>query len=200
MTRTERWLPCALTLAIAAAAAVPASASTLARRSLDDPVAYNGLIVLGDVVETHSFWNRDGSFILTEARVVTHEVLKGKLERQEITVTLPGGTVGELTAAIVGGARLEAGRSYLLFLNRKSFLGAKDVLAVGDLAQGVFEVVAAPGGERTLSQAHAQELVPDLFGERAALGGSQGLPLEALRKSIHDLASRLLETRKEGTR
>src|SRR5436309_12153367 len=117
MRRTENWLRCALALAIAVAAAAPASASILARRSLEDLVAYNGIIVLGDIVETHSFWNREGSFILTEARVVTHEVLKGKLDSHEITVTLPGGTVGDLTAAIVGGAQLEAGQSYLLFLN-----------------------------------------------------------------------------------
>jgi hypothetical protein len=198
MRRTERWLPCVLTLAMAAAAAMPASASILARRSLEDLVAYNGIIVLGDVVETHSFWNREGSFILTEARVVTHEVLKGKLKSHEITVTLPGGTVGGLTAVIVGGAQLAPGRSYLLFLNRKSFLGAKDVLAVGDLAQGVFEVVTRPGGARAVSQARDRELMPDLFGERAALGGPQGLPLEALRKSIHDLAIRPLAAGKEG--
>lgn len=191
MNRARKLLA-GLTFAIVAGAAVPAGATTLVRQSLEDLVADNGVIVVGEVIGTHSYWNEGGTFILTDVKIQAQEVLKGKAESGEITVTIPGGTVGDLSTVIVDGAELEEGRSYLLFLDRKSFLGAKDVLTVDTLAQGVFEVVQdkGRGGLRAVSQASGTRMVPDVSGEAVAPGKAEGLPFETMKQSVRDLAGR----------
>ena len=71
------------TLALAAAAllAAPAGATTLMRAGLDELVRGNETIVQGKVVEIHSYWNADHSFILTDVRVRPNEVFKGGVRR-----------------------------------------------------------------------------------------------------------------------
>lgn len=185
--------------AIVAGSAVPASATTLVRQSLENLVADNGVIVVGEVIGKHSYWNEGGTFILTDLQIETKEILKGKMETGEITVTIPGGTVGDLSTLIVDGAELEEGRSYVLFLDRKSFLGAKDVLTVDDHAQGVFEVVQdkGKGGLRAVSQASKTRLVPDVFGESAAPGRTEGLSFDKMKQSVREIAGRAQSPRQE---
>lgn len=197
MNRTRKLLA-GLAFAIVAGAAMPAGATTLVRQSLENLVADNGVIVVGEVIGAHSYWNEGGTFILTDLRVEAQKVLKGKVESSEITVTIPGGTVGDLSTLIVDGAELEQGRSYVLFLDRKSFLGAKDVLTVDDHAQGVFEVVdKGRGGLRAVSQASKTRLVPDVFGESAAPGKAEGLVFEKMVQSVRELAGRAQSPRQE---
>ena len=100
----------AIALAIAASVVAPAGATTLVRESLDGLVAGNRAIVVGEVVDASSYWNEDHTFILTDVRVAVHEALKGDVADREITVTLMGGRVGEITTLIVGGPELIPGR------------------------------------------------------------------------------------------
>src|SRR5262245_48513498 len=109
MKTSRRWGMAAL---LAAATTVaPAGATTLIRASLDDLVATNSTIVVGEVLDTRSYWNAEGTFILTDARVAVRMALKGATNDEELTVTLLGGQVDDLAAVVVGGARLEAGKS-----------------------------------------------------------------------------------------
>ena len=191
-----------MAFAIVAGSTVPASATTLVRQSLENLVADNGVIVVGEVIGKHSYWNEGGTFILTDLQIETREVLKGKVAASEITVTIPGGTVGDLSTLIVDGAELAEGRSYVLFLDRKSFLGVKDVLTVDDHAQGVFEVVqdngkGGKGGLRAVSQASKTRLVPDVFGESAAPGKAEGLVFEKMKQSVREIAGRAQSPRQE---
>lgn len=188
-----------MAFAIVAGSTAPASATTLVRQSLENLVADNGVIVVGEVIGKHSYWNEGGTFILTDLQIETREVLKGKVAASEITVTIPGGTVGDLSTLIVDGAELAEGRSYVLFLDRKSFLGVKDVLTVDDHAQGVFEVVQdkGKGGLRAVSQASKTRLVPDVFGESAAPGKAEGLAFEKMKQSVREIAGRAQSPRQE---
>lgn len=188
-----------MAFAIVAGSTAPASATTLVRQSLENLVADNGVIVVGEVIGKHSYWNEGGTFILTDLQIETREVLKGKVAASEITVTIPGGTVGDLSTLIVDGAELAEGRSYVLFLDRKSFLGVKDVLTVDDHAQGVFEVVQdkGKGGLRAVSQASKTRLVPDVFGESAAPGKAEGLVFEKMKQSVREIAGRAQSPRQE---
>lgn len=179
-----------LAVAIAASVAAPASATTLMRASLDELVAENETIVVGEVVDVESYWNADQSFILTDVRFRTSDVLKGNLRSDELTITVMGGQVGDLTTLIIGGPQLFPGHSYVLFLNEESLPGAQGVLTVRDLVQGAFDVVMAKDGLRAVSQANGHPLLPDAKGYMDAPGGVEGFPLTAMMQSIREIAAR----------
>lgn len=180
----------AIAFALAVCIATPASASRFARVGMDYLVAENETIVVGEVLEAHSYWAASGTFILTDVTIAVSEVLKGDSNLQEVTVTLPGGSVGELSAVVVGGAELQPGTSYVLFLRRGNLPGAAGVHMVRDHSQGVFELVAGKKGLRAVSQARAHGLVPDAFGVAEAPGGAEGLPLEVMKQTVRELAAR----------
>lgn len=180
----------ALALAIAASAVASANATTLIRASLDKLVTTNDAVVVGEVVDVHSYWNAEGTFILTDVRIVAAEVLKGDMKSRELTVTLMGGQVGDLTTLIIGGAQLIPGRAYVMFLNNEDLPGAKGVLTVRDHAQGVFDIQMDKDsrGMRAVSQANGHPLVPDSKGYLDAPGGVEGFPYNVFVKSIREIA------------
>ncbi|HEX9731299.1 MAG TPA: hypothetical protein VGG06_04840, partial [Thermoanaerobaculia bacterium] len=177
-----------VTAALVAVLAAPASATTLIRASLDHLTDGNGTVVVGEVVDAYSYWNEDGTFILTDVRVAVNERLKGKLDDGELTVTIMGGTVGDLTTLIVGGAELIPDHSYVLFLDEEDLPGARGVRTVRDHCQGVFEVEIAEDGLRAVSQANGHPLLPDASGAFDAPGGAEGFPLEAMIETIRERA------------
>ena len=180
----------AMALAIAASVAAPASATTLVRESLDELVAGNRAVVVGEVVDASSYWNEDHTFILTDVRVAVHEALKGDVNDRELTVTIMGGRVGEITTLIVGGPELIPGNSYVLFLNEENLPGAERALTVRDLVQGAFDVKIGREGLRAISQANSHPLVPDRQGYIDAPGGVEGMPLNAMMQSIRETVDR----------
>jgi len=187
-----------LTVAMAASAMAPAGATTLIREGLDQLVAGNATIVLGEVLDVSSRWNDEGTFILTDVRIAPQEVFKGKIEDPELTITIMGGTVGDRTKLIVGGAELVPGSAYVLFLNQEDLPGAKSVRTVRDHVQGAFDLVLAKdGGVRVVSQANRHPLLPDAKGLVEPPGGAQGIPLDTLRQSIRDLVKNPQGTRRE---
>ena len=186
--RWKRWVATTLASGIALASTAPASASTFARVDLDYLVSENETIVVGEAVSARSYWNEAGTFILTDVRLEVSQVLKGRVSRGEVTVTLPGGTVGELTSVIVGGAELRAGSWYVLFLDRVDMLGRKGVLAVHDHGQGAFDLEMKGGELRAFSQARRHELLPDAAGKAEAVGGADGVPLDELVAGVRELA------------
>jgi hypothetical protein len=187
MHRVRRVLCGAMAAAIAASLAVPASATTLRRMDVDELVASNRTVVVGQVTDARSYWNKDKSFILTDVRIAVNDVVKGNLQDQEITVTIMGGRVGEITTLIMGGPELIPGKSYLLFLNEEDLPG-KRAQTVRDLCQGAFDLVIGKDGLRAVSQANRHPLVPDRLGYIDAPGGVEGMPFNAMVQSIRSLA------------
>lgn len=178
------------TLALAAAAllAAPAGATTLMRAGLDELVRGNATIVQGKVVEIHSYWNADHSFILTDVRVRPNEVFKGGVRRSEdVTFTLPGGTVGETSVVLIGMPDLAPGSEYVLFLNREELPGNVERLTIRDLVQGAFEVANVRGEKRAFSMAIGTPLVPDHRGFSDVVGGRDGLALGDMATKIQSL-------------
>ncbi len=180
----------AMALAIATAAVAPAGATTLMRAGLEKLVAENATIVVGDVVESRSYWNADATFIMTDVQFAVSEVVKGRPQNREITVTLMGGQVGDLTTLIIGGPELIPGRAYVLFLNEENLPGVQNALTVRDLVQGTFDLVLAKDGVRAVSQANSHPLLPDAKGYAVAPGGGEGMPLTTLIQSIREQAER----------
>lgn len=171
-----------------AAVVAPAGATTLMRVGLEKLVAENATVVVGDAVDAHSYWNAEGTFILTDVQFAVSEVVKGRPQNREITITLMGGQIGDLTSLIIGNAELIPGRSYVLFLNEEDLPGAQKVLTVRDLVQGAFDLVLTKDGVRAVSQASGHPLVPDAKGYVDAPGGAEGIPLNALIQSIRAAA------------
>jgi hypothetical protein len=194
MTAAERMGRGLVALAIAATAATigaPASATTLVRQSLDELVANNSTVVVGEVLDVRSYWNDEHTFILSDVTFAATEVLKGRTKPQEITITVMGGSVGDLSTVIVGGAELVPGNAYVLFLGRNDLPGVPSALTVRDHSQGAFDLVVSPKGEmRAVSQAHRHPLLPDMLGEAEAPGGTFGLSFDAMTRSIRAIASR----------
>ena len=182
----KRLLRGVMAFAIAASVVAPAGATTLIRESLDELVRSNRTIVVGEVVDAHSYWNADGTFILTDVRVAAHDVLKGNVQDRELTVTIMGGRVGETTTLIIGNAELIPGNSYVLFLNEEDLPGAK-ALTVRSLVQGAFDVKIGKDGLRAVSQANAHPLLPDARGSFEAEGGREGFQLNSMMQSIREI-------------
>lgn len=185
---------------LVATASPPAGASTFVRAGVADLVAANDAVVVGEVLGTRSYWNQAGTFILTDVRVAVSDVLKGAVGAREITVTLPGGKVGDLAAIIVGGANLVPGGWYVLFLDRVDLLGARGVLTVHHHGQGAFDVEIAADGLRAFSQARQLDLLPDAVGDADPPGGARGIPFTALVQTVRELAARERDGRPEVQR
>ena len=176
-----------------------AEASTLGRVGLDYLVAENDTIVVGEAVAARSYWNPARTFILTDVEISVSQTLKGRVG-DEITVTVPGGTVGELTSVIVGGATLVPGHQYVLFLDRVNLAGVGDVLMIHDHGQGAFDVEMAGSELRAFSQARRHELLGDAAGKIEPVGGAEGLPLVDLLETVRDLETRGRDRRPEVKR
>jgi hypothetical protein len=191
MQMNKTWRRGAAALALALGGAASAGATTLVRASLEDLAAGNDTIVVAEVLGASSYWNWEGTSILTDVRVAPTDVLKGRVDGHELTVTLMGGTVDDRSLVIVGGAELQPGRSYVLFLAQDDLPGVRAVQTVRDLSQGAFEVVQAEdGATRAVSQASRMPLKADRLGRADAPGGAAGLPLAELKESIRSAVKR----------
>lgn len=175
----------ALVLA-AALCSVPTQATTLIRASVDDLVKANETVMIGEVVDTHSYWNSDSSFILTDITIRPEQVLKGAVRKGGVvTITQMGGTVGDLTTLILGGPEFAIGQSYVVFLNKENLPGAEAVTTVRDHCQGVFDIQKTKdGGLRAISQANNLTLAPNTKGNSDVPGGFEGFTLNQLTEQV----------------
>lgn len=166
-----------------------ADASTFVRAGLEQLATSNQRIVLAQVIDAVSYWNSEGTFILTDYTLQTDETLKGE-SVERITITLMGGTVGDRSVLVVGGAALEAGRSYLLFLSPNNLPGAPQALSVRDHSQGVFEITAKNGGLRAISQANGHALLADKAGATEPPGAIDGVDLNEMISDLRRIVGR----------
>ena len=177
-----------LALGLTVLAATPAVATTLIRQGLDKLTAENEAVVYGRVLDIHSYWNAEHTMIMTDVRVRSSEVLKGDRAAREITFTLLGGTVGDITTLVIGGPDLVPGSDYILFLNREQLHGSRSVLTVRDLVQGAFDFVDLGNGRRVYSQALEHVLLPDAEGLEGPPGGVDGMTLDDMLTQIRQFA------------
>jgi hypothetical protein len=177
-----------LALVLTVPVAIPAGATTLIRQGLDKLTAGNEAVVYGRVLDIHSYWNTDHDMIMTDVRVRASEVLKGDRAAREISFTLLGGTVGDITTLVIGGPDLVPGSEYVLFLNRERLHGDHSVLTVRDLVQGAFEVTDLGAGRRVYSQALNHGLLPDANGLSEPPGGVQGFAVDEMLTQVRRLA------------
>jgi hypothetical protein len=190
MRLARRIAPVLLVLAAVSLLVASAGATSLVRRDLESLVRQNQQIVLGTVVDLHSYWNTERTHILTDVRVRADQVLKGQVLDDELVVTLVGGTVGDVTTLVIGGPRLEPGAGYVFFLSRGQLPGAGQVTTIPDHVQGVFDVLVQNGARRAVSQALEEPLLPDEQGKVDVPGGERGLALDDLLQRVRSLSGK----------
>ena len=177
--RSSRIAKSILGLAAVALLAVPAHATTMIRQSVERLARENSRALTARVVSAHSYWNADHSFIFTDVKLRPSGTLKGLLGEVE-TVTLMGGTVGDVTTIVVGGPELVPGSDYVLFVNEEELPGGIVRTTVRDLVQGVFRLESREGRVRAFSQAIGHPLLSDPDGHTEPAGGFDGIDLEEL--------------------
>jgi hypothetical protein len=135
MQRTPWALLCG---ALAFALAAPAGASTFLRISQDELVSQAEAVVQGRVVEVSSFWNREGTAIMTEAVLEVEDTVLGP-DRSHVRLITFGGEVNGLVIEAHGFPTFRQGQRLLLFLEpaRQKEAGAHRVLGY---RQGEFEI------------------------------------------------------------
>lgn len=124
--------------ALALASGAPAGASTFLEVSHEELVEKADTIVQGRVIEVASFWNRQGTIILTEAVVEVEDTILGR-DRSHVRVVTFGGMVGDYRIVAEGFPTFEKGQRLLVFLEpaRRGEDGARRVLGY---RQGQFEI------------------------------------------------------------
>jgi hypothetical protein len=134
------------TLVVAwAALALPLSATTIARATLDELIEKSTSIVRGKVLRVYGV--RNGGLVSTYVRVGVIERLKGP-EAAEVEVVIPGGTAGGLVQKVSGVPQLVEGAEHVLFLWR----GRSGQTRLLGLGQGVLDLGKGPAGEPVVTR------------------------------------------------
>ncbi len=152
--RMRTWLPRPATVlgCVLALLATDARASVVVELDLPGLVQNAERVVVGRVA-TAVAEQTDGR-IITRARVVVSETLKGATAT-EIVVVSPGGEVGALGQWVPGAPRLAAGDEVLLFLEPRPLVATRNAplptvtraapeFQVVGLAQGLYRVTLDP--------------------------------------------------------
>ncbi|MEZ4239930.1 MAG: hypothetical protein R3F59_28025 [Myxococcota bacterium] len=127
-------------LAACALAGGEARASSFLAMDLDQLVAQSDAVVVAEVLDTHSFWDKDHRVILTEATLAVDERLLGNPPRI-LTVTTFGGTVDDYTVVAHGFPSFADGERVAVFLERHP----DGTLRVTGYQLGLYDVEDADG-------------------------------------------------------
>ncbi|MEM8932337.1 MAG: hypothetical protein AAGE94_14240 [Acidobacteriota bacterium] len=181
--------------ALVVAVAEPCTATTLQRMGLEKLTQIHSTIVVGQVVDSFSYWNDEGTAILTDVTVEPESMLKGRQTKTgPLTVTLLGGEVDGLQQVLLGGADLQVGQSYVLFVAESDLPGAPGALTVPGHSQGVFDILlGADGALKARSQASGLHLLADRRGVETTPGGAEGFDLDHLLTTV----SRTIEAQRD---
>ena len=148
-----------------------ARATTLARLSLEQLAAGSDAVARVRCARVESRWE-NGS-IWTVATVEVAETLKGNLPG-EITVRLPGGHVGHLTATVDGVPKFKSGDDAIVFLQRSSAGG----FTVAGWVEGTFRISRDPRtGSETVTQDSSAFAVFDAATRAFRVEGIRRMPL-----------------------
>jgi hypothetical protein len=102
--------------------------------------AVSDAVVRAQVTSRASSWSRGGGLITTTVVLHTLEAWKGA-PGEQVTLVVEGGSVGEWTQSVSGGAQFADGEEVVVFLRRR----APGIFALERMALGKF-AVGAPGG------------------------------------------------------
>jgi hypothetical protein len=153
-------------------------ATTLARLSLEQLGAGSDAVARVRCAGAESRWENGSIWTVTKFDIV--ETLKGRLPR-EITVRLPGGRVGHLTAAVDGTPKFNPGVEAVVFLERSRAGG----FTVAGWVEGTFRISRDPRtGSETVTQDSSAFAVFDAATRTFRTEGIRRMPMEMFRARI----------------
>jgi len=107
-----------VSLALALAPA-PAGATSVLSTTLAEMAKVSDAVVLGRVTKKAVRWSTAGDAIYTYVSVRVDSRFKGEVA-DDITVVVPGGTVGETTRVVHGAPRFTVGEKVVLYLEART--------------------------------------------------------------------------------
>lgn len=165
-------LLCALFLPLAI------SATTLARLSLDDLAAAAEAVARVRCAGAEARWENGSIWTVTTFEVL--ETMKGNLAA-EITVRLPGGRAGHLTATVDGAPRFLPGEEVVMFLE-SSRTGE---FTIAGWAEGTFRISRDPHTRvETVTQDSSAFAVFDAATRTFHTEGVRQMPFEEFRSRL----------------
>lgn len=172
-------------LALALLLALPALATTLLRLDLGALARDADTVVRGRVLRVESRWAGDGMRIVTDVEVEVAEALKGS-PGARVTLTQPGGVVGDIGQVVQGMAAFDPGEEVVLFLEQRG--GGKGAAArfrLRGMAQGKYRVErGSDGAAWAVPEALGDTVLLDPQTRAPAPSALERLPLEALRREV----------------
>jgi len=168
---------------VALLASVPVSASTFAAMSDEALVAGSQAVIVGEIDQVYSFWNEDGTAVMTDAVVHVDRVLAGSAPAQ-VTVRTFGGQVGDFRLEADGFPTFQRGEHTVLFLAA----GTDGTYRVTGYQLGQYRIRRGADGVATAFPAldHGVRL---MFADGTAAPAPKALPLEALANRVRRLAA-----------
>ena len=174
----------AAALAAVALASATAQASTFVALTTEQLIVQSDAVVQGRVIGVESRWDDTGRIIISEARILVSESLVGKAPPL-VTITTPGGELGDLKVEAVGFPRFTKGQEVILFLRQD---GARQRI-VGH-QQGHIEVVTRLDGV-TLAVPQREDDVALLTPSGKSVPVPASVTLDAFKASLKAEAARL---------
>ena len=168
-------------------AAISIHATTLARLSLDQLAAAADAVARVRCSSVEARWENNEIWTLTSFEIV--ETMNGALPTR-ITVRLPGGRVGHLTASVDGTPRFNAGDEAVVFLERSRAGG----FSVTAWVEGTFRISRVPrSGLETVTQDSSTFSVFDTATRAFHTEGNHRMPLEQFRERVAAAVTRTQE-------
>jgi len=150
-------------------------ATTLVRLSLDQLAAGSDAVARVNFSTAESRWENGTIWTITTAKVM--ETMKGNLPG-EISVRLPGGRVGHLTATVEGTPRFHPGDDAIVFLQRSPAGG----FTVAGWVEGTFRISRDPRtGNQTVTQDSSAFAVFDPATRKFSTEGVHRMPMDEFR-------------------
>jgi hypothetical protein len=162
-------------------------ATTLARLSLDQLAAAADAVARVRCASVES--RREIGEIWTVTSFDVLETMKGDLPTR-ITVRLPGGRIGHLTAAVDGTPKFNAGDEAVVFLERSRAGG----FSVAAWVEGTFRIGRDPRtGLQTVTQDSSAFAVFDTATRKFRTEGVRRMPIELFRERVAAAVTRAQE-------
>src|SRR6202051_4339785 len=153
-------------------------ATTLVRLSLDQLAAGSDAVARVNFSSAETRWENGTIWTITTVKVV--ETMKGNLPG-EISVRLPGGRVGHLTATVEGTPRFHPGDDAIVFLKRSPAGG----FTVAGWVEGTFRISRDPRtGSETVTQDSSAFAVFDVATRAVRAEGIRRMPIEEFRSRV----------------
>ncbi len=159
----------------------PLSASTFLEMSPTQLLAASSVVVDGEVLEVHSFWNDDRTLIFSEALIEVSDWVVGESPTL-VRVRTPGGVLGDYRIDAIGFPTFARKERVLLFLRPDG----GDIMRVSGYRQGQFRIeVDGKGVEVAVPTLEKEVLLIGRDGRRAT--PPEPVALSTLKESIRAL-------------